>query len=319
MTKILDGLHWVPKWVSELGALKGCVNFLKLDLDEELLYGGLGYAFIIHLSNDVCPSGPTAFHHEPIYDLAQNLGLEIDSYFGIKTDDNFDELKQEVFEDIKDALDNDVPCYGWDISVPEYYVIKGYDEKGNYIFTGPMNEEEPDKIHYSKLGETEIGILNVQIVEPGVSQPIETIVKEAFKFALKHSENDPSMIDEPYSGGIGAYDNWIDGLKSGRADSWGMAYNGAVWYECRQYAVKFLKRVLPEFKSNEIKERLERLIVLYKDIEANLHMISAAFPFPPKDELNDALRISGAVEYLKSARESETEALQVIKEVVELI
>ena len=40
MVKMLEGLKWSPKWVSHLGCIKGCLEYLKIDLSDTWLYGG---------------------------------------------------------------------------------------------------------------------------------------------------------------------------------------------------------------------------------------------------------------------------------------
>ena len=59
--KKLENLKWSPKWVSHLGCVKGCLDYLGIDMTDAWLYGASGHAFIRNISEDSCPSGPTAW------------------------------------------------------------------------------------------------------------------------------------------------------------------------------------------------------------------------------------------------------------------
>ena len=55
--KELANLRWSPKWVSHLGCVKGCLDFLGTKMSDAWLFGGTGHAFIINISEDSCPNG----------------------------------------------------------------------------------------------------------------------------------------------------------------------------------------------------------------------------------------------------------------------
>jgi hypothetical protein len=50
MDKKLEYLKWQPKWISNLGCIKGCLDYLKLDVSDGWLYGATGHAFAFNLS-----------------------------------------------------------------------------------------------------------------------------------------------------------------------------------------------------------------------------------------------------------------------------
>jgi len=59
--KKLDGLTYTPTWISHMGCLSGCTRYLNLPTTDSWIYGATGHAFIINISRDSCPSGPTAW------------------------------------------------------------------------------------------------------------------------------------------------------------------------------------------------------------------------------------------------------------------
>lgn len=47
--KARGNCRWVPRWVSHMGCLKGCLDYLGIGISEAWLYGGTGHAFVINL------------------------------------------------------------------------------------------------------------------------------------------------------------------------------------------------------------------------------------------------------------------------------
>jgi hypothetical protein len=49
MEKKLANLNWQPRWNSYLGCVKGCLDYLNLDVSDAWLYGATGKAFSLNL------------------------------------------------------------------------------------------------------------------------------------------------------------------------------------------------------------------------------------------------------------------------------
>jgi hypothetical protein len=132
MTVMLDRLKYRSLWVTRLGALKGCADYLGGTDSAAWWFGATGHAFILNMSADACSASPTAWNCEMITHLAHNLGVGIRVLNAWKTENDFP-LKQRIaWENTKRALDKGLPCYGWELGIPEFYVICGYDEYGYY-------------------------------------------------------------------------------------------------------------------------------------------------------------------------------------------
>jgi len=122
-------------WVTHLGCIKGCLEYLGVKISSEWLYGGTGHAFILNISKDLCPSGPTAWNTEILFKLGKNLGYRINGVTSYKKDKDFREKQEKAYELVKDSINKGYPCYGWELDIPKYYVIYGYDDEG-YLYTG---------------------------------------------------------------------------------------------------------------------------------------------------------------------------------------
>ena len=314
--KKLENLKWVPRWVSHLGCIKGCLGYLGLDVSDAWLFGATGHAFVINVHEVVCPSGPTAWNTEMLFKLGKNIGYEIDGVFGMKSAGDLAEKQKLAWEHVKAAIDQGLPCYGWELDVPEYYVVYGYDDAG-YYFSGPGCDESRGLKPWQELGDTEIGVVEMYSVIPGEAADDVQTVKEALAFALEHATSPAKWIFPKYKAGLAGYDTWIRALEDGTADGFGMAYNAAVWCECRGYAVLFLK---------EAKERLgEQAVALfdealdrYQVVQANLTIVADMFPFHgmEPEHIKDEARIRTALEALQTARDAEADGLEALRRIV---
>ena len=115
MVRELDDVRWVPSWVSQLGCLKGCLDYLDLEMSMDWLFGGTGHAFVINIGEDACPSGPTAWKSSMLSQLGQNLGCEIAGLFGTKYDQDLAALQKRAWDFVKESIDDGHPCYGWEL------------------------------------------------------------------------------------------------------------------------------------------------------------------------------------------------------------
>lgn len=318
MGRILNNLRWKPMWVTHLGCVQGCIEFLGLDVSDAWLFGGTGHAFIINVHEQVCPSGPTAWMTAMLGELGTNLGYVVDCVFGRKSEPGFAEKQQYAWKFAKQAIDQGLPCYGWELEMPEFYVVYGYDERG-YLYSGPGCDEGKGPKPWREFGDTEIGIVEMYSVAPGEPADDAKTVRDALSFALEFAENPDKWILPNYRAGLAGYDNWINALETGSADGFGMAYNAAVWNECRALAPVFLE---------EAKVRLDQHAALFAEakqhydvVAQNMQTVTDTFPFDGLDptHIKDPSRCESAVAALKAAREAEALGLEVLTCIVNVL
>ncbi len=315
MERKLENLRWKCKWVSHLGCIKGCLDHLNVDVSDAWLFGATGHAFIINMHEVICPSGPTAWHTGMLFKLGKNVGYSVDGVWGKKSDSDFTEKQKHVWEATQRAINEGEPCYGWELDIPEYYVVYGYDDVG-YHFSGPMCDSGKGPKPWTELGDSEIGWLEMYWLKPGKAKNDAATVREAFAFALEHAQSPSKWIYPKYKAGLDGFGAWINALENGTGHGFGMAYNAAVWSECRGMAVEFLKAAKgriggkPGSLFDEAREH-------YRIVADNLKKVSETFPFPPKgDEIKDAARCKVAIEHLTNAREAEELGLKSLEKIV---
>ncbi len=316
MAKRIENLRWKPMWVSHVGCLKGALEYLKMDVSAAWLFGATGHAFIINMHEVVCPSGPTAWKTERFMKLGSNIGYSIEGVWGFKSDPDFSKKQKSAWDTAKSAIDEGMPCYGWELDVPEYYIINGYDDQG-YYFSGPQvgSPHVEGRKPWNELGNTDIGVLEMYTVRPGQPADDATAVKEAFQFALEHGKSPEKWIFPKYKAGLAGFDAWIQALEKGEAHAWGMAYNSAVWHECRQFAVEFLEEARGRLDA-KVSSLFEEAAGYYEAVAQNLKGVTEAFPFPPKgDEVKDMDRCKTAAGYLRGAKEAEERGLRALEQI----
>ena len=311
----IENLRWKPMWVSHLGCIKGCLEYLDLDVSDAWLFGATGHAFIINIHDVVCPSGPTAWNTEMLFKLGKNIGYIIEGVFSRKSDINFAEKQKLAWQKTKEAIDEGLPCYGWELDIPEFYVVYGYDNKG-YYFSGPGCDSGKGPKPWKELGDTKIGVLEMYSVKPWQAVDDIRIIKEAFGFVLEHSKSPEKWIFPKYKAGLAGFDNWTHALETGIADGFGMAYNAAVWSECRIFAVKFLKEA-KEHTGGKLSSLFDEAAEHYEVVAQNLKNISEIFPFPPKGgEIKDTARCTTALGHLMSAKKAEQSGLRALEKML---
>jgi len=294
-----------------MGCLKGCLDYLGLDVSDAWLFGATGHAFVINIHEVVCPSGPTAWNTEMLLKLGRNIGYVVEGVVGFKSNADFAEKQKLAWEKTKRAIDEGVPCYGWELDIPEYYVVYGYDDEGYYI-SGPKCDPGKGLKPWRELGDTGIGVLEMFTVKRGQPADDATTVKQAIEFALEHSKSPEKWIFPKYKSGLAGYDAWIQALENGTADGFGVAYNAAVWSECRHFAVQFLR---------EAKQHLpDRLNLLFDEaarqcesVAENLKKVCELFPFALKgDGVKDRDRCETALKDLRAAKSAEASGLKAL-------
>lgn len=323
----LDELKWSAKWVSHLGCIKGCTDYLGLDISGAWLYGATGHAFVINVHDELCPSGPTAWKTEQLFRLGPNAGYQIDGILGLKDNPNFAEVQAKAWEHARQALDQGVPCYGWELKIPEFYVVYGYDDgageaPAGYYYRGPGCEEGKGPKPWQELGDTGIGVLELYSIRPGEAADDANTVKQALNFALDHAANPQEWTFEGYRTGLEGYENWIGALAEGKASDMGTRYNTGVWLECRQYAVGFLEEAKTRL-AGRAEGLLDEAQSHYRIVAEALGQAAELYPWSWEASDEDVLpvddRSRAAVEALQAARAAEAAGLESLARIVQAL
>ncbi|MBN2239397.1 MAG: hypothetical protein JW712_06465 [Dehalococcoidales bacterium] len=220
---------------------------------------------------------------------------------------------------MKSSIDENIPCYGWELEAAEYYLISGYDDTG-YYYSGPGTGTERGPKLWHELGDSGTGLLEVYGITRGEPVDDAVMVRQTLEFALQHAENPEEWIFSGYRSGLAGWDLWIQTMENREdVNSFGVAYNAAVWAECRALGLKFLdeaKDRFPAFLSSYFDEAIE----CYFPVVDALSQVVSLFPMiPPEDGLTETERYALGITFLKQARQAEETALDSLREIVAVL
>jgi hypothetical protein len=246
------------------------------------------------------------------------VGYVLEGIFGWKGREDLAQLQEEAWKHARNALDQDLPCYGWELDMPEFYVINDYDSTGYHI-SGPGCDDGKGPVPWQNLGTSEIGVVKVQSVRLIRPPDDRTAVREALAYALEHGLQPEKYTDPRCSGGLQGYDAWIHSVEKGKAAAFGLAYNTAVWTECRRFAVAFLQEAKVRLNEKAVDSRLDKAIGQYEIVSQKLDIVRQAYPFDPEmtmDSISVTERSHSTASALRHAKDAESKGLEILSEIV---
>lgn len=317
--KELKNLRWVPRWASHVGCIKGCLNYLGVTVSDAWLFGATGHAFVLNISSGLCPSGPTDWDTRRFLKLGRNVGYAVERVdeFCPGQGQDLREAQEKAWKHVRRAIDQCVPCYGWELDLPEYQVIFGYDETGCYI-SGPSCDEGKGPMPWQDLGRSGIAMVVVASVRSVAPADDRQTVRDALLYALDLAHSRQNWTDR--AGGLCGYDAWIRSMENGTAGRFGLGYNAAVWAESRRFAVEFFNEAKKRL-SGELNSLFEQAVAHYQAVARNLKAVSDAYPFVrcPHEPVPVDKRSRSVVAALKDARAAEVAGLATLAALVERI
>ena len=248
--------------------------------------------------------------------LGRNVGYVSDGVFSLTSANDFTDRQKDAWDLVRAAIDSELPCYGWELAVPEYYLVYGYDDVGYYYrdFDGTSRGPKP----WHELGESEIGVLEMYHLKPGAPVDDTIAVKDALEFALEIAESPTKWILPGYQGGIAGFDTWIRALESGKIDSVGNAYNAVVWHECRRYAAAFLREAQRRIGGG-VTSLFDEAIRQYSVVAEHLARFSKLFPFTGPNTTGEEVKVTECVrkglDHLRTARAAEESGLRTLERI----
>ena len=308
-----------PRWTTHMWALISCARSLGIDDSPAWVYGGTGHAFAMNVHKTLCPSGPTAWQsHRLMGAPASYLGLHVQPHAVARTDPAAPKRRSDIFQAFRKAIDAGNPAIGWEMDVPEWYPLTGYEGE-HYLFLDFDGQQR--KLNHAQLGDTEIGMTCVMTVARCAAADERVLLREAIRVALDNAAG--MHVDDPdrYRAGLNAYDAWIDALaledplQADKVMGFGCAYNAAVWADCRRQVPVFLEEMGERLDEDEFLPLLHKAIDAYSQVAAAMDDLAELFPFAvdkPTEmdqRIADKARRQKGIRALNRARHSEEAGL----------
>ncbi len=319
----LDGLEPVNRVVTQMGCIEAALRYLGRDISAPWLYGATGHAFVLHITDGLCPCGPHTWEGwSTLNGLGANVGCELEHFgpFYKEEDPDYAAHREEAWEFASAAIAEDTPVYAYDLDRGEFYLLRGCEgDAYHYFTTGP----DPQKATLPKdrLGETGVGPM-ILLTRVWAAEPADdmTALKDAMRFGIEFAEGSRETDDPDSDSGLAAYDRWINELRAGDADPVGQAYNAHYWWECREMASEFLRAAKDRIEDDPME--LFLAIDGYDRCADELQRCCEELPFPGEDNpnpLEDEMHLRTAIMSLEEARDAERDGVKALKKVLEAL
>lgn len=333
-------------WTSAAWALHVMLSHTEKTFSLPTVMGLSGHAFRINLvEGDIHIAGPTMydmqellgrglqhlgyqatsmFHHKAKETIAPNANL-VDPYLLTPEASKKRELAQalpEALELIHRSIDRGYPVVAFDLFIPEFGVIYGYDDEKQVLFAAdPAGHDK--ELPFEHLGRGIIEELFVLAIDCPVSFEWKQSVRHALQMAIDHYRGK----DMPLPGcvnGLDAYDAWISAFQAGTIEPNGNSYNLAVVQDARVLGARFLDELSQrEDVGAEDMQTFRTLCQEAADLcrvtAGHLKMLCNLFPFPAGGNPNDASQSTLAVELLQQAKRSEQETVAKLQDLLTLV
>ncbi len=305
-------------WSSAATALYGACVYVKEKLSLVEVMGYTGHAFRINIHADtVDVAGPTAYDWEKFFTKGlMNLGFTCKA---IRTKDFIPPTPEELTKAIslvQDSIDKGIPAVAWDMFIPEFGNIYGYDDD-NKVFMA-KDPKADGHLQYEKLGRGEIHELFVLTIDKQLEVTETEMLKGALELAVDHAYNrEHEFPNPPFENGIKGCEAWIHAFQKQKVSDFGNAYNAAVVHDARKFAALFFEDIShKESINDDVRHLAKQTSQKYGEIAEHLNQLVRMFPFPQGGNPNDPLEAKRAIEILYDAKGKEEQVIKILEEML---
>lgn len=211
-----------------------------VELSEDIVASS-GFAFRMWVAADLCPSGTSIWSFDDQKRWVENGGLHCDyvgRYWG--QEEVEEERRLKAIEMIKKSIENHIPAVAWDIGVPEWGLILGYDDNTRMLATLSITGEE-NTMAYEMLGKREVPILSVLTITGKADKSKGEIMADTKKLAAFHLEGNEWCENVK---GLAVYPKLISHVqeKFNPDESWNLEYYLGTYGELKYYAWRYFQK-----------------------------------------------------------------------------
>lgn len=199
-----------------------------------------GFAFRMWVAADLCPSAMSIWEFRKQEPWVMNGGLTCKYVERLWNEDIIEESRRnDAIEIIKQSVDAGIPAISWDIGVPEWGLITGYDDESQMLSTLSVTGGT-EKLPYEKLGKGEIPILSVLTITGKSEKNQDEIISGTIKLAASHLRGDEWCENAK---GLAAYPALIAHFEEKFTEpTWNMEYYLGTYAALKHYAYLFFQK-----------------------------------------------------------------------------
>jgi len=322
--KLLEGVAYTYNWTSIVGALEGVMRYLGQDYPTAYLMGLSGHAFRLDISADdgaaIGPKGPTCIDYNHALRLYSGLGREFAAISASQSDRDYEGARKRALEQIKKSIDRGVPAIAFDLHLPEFGIVVGFDDQQRVLLVDTaLRPQVGAVLPYDRWPTTDTGWLLALIPNPkAIAFDGARAEREALRFAVAHAEEGEGGLAATGSyHGLAAWEFWASTLEGeAPASAFGNAYTAQVVQAARRYAGQFLRGMASKYPQAQ---ELSAAAAAYQRAGLVLTRFATLFPFPQGGEIDNtgARRLGAAC--LRGALAEEQTAIGAIKSILATI
>ncbi|MGO4732834.1 RNA polymerase sigma factor [Paenibacillus sp. 2KB_22] len=327
-------------WNSAAASIHEMLGYIGPAPSLPMVMGMSGLSFrLTILPQDIHIAGPTAYNFKEVLTRGlQHMGYRSHAVEALASDAglNANLVDPSMLEEkakgkrllnprlvqalslIRYAIHRGIPAVVWDLNIPEFGLIYGYDDAARTLYGTDFIKS--GTIPYDHVGR---GVNQEVFVLAAESDGMirEMNLHGALTAVLAHYRGeDPYTLPNTVSG-VAAYAVWREALEYRRVEPNGHAYNIAVLWDARRYASEFFKEVSLKWASNACYSSLIPFCLqaeeLYRNMSQKLNTLVELFPFPDGGLPNEKLHADQAISILLEVEELERAAVVVIKALLE--
>lgn len=324
----------LPTWVTCAAALYGMVESTERKMSLPMILGLSGHAFRLTIvPESIHIAGPTMFHFQRVLQQGlRNMGFEsraVTSYHlacapSLNTSHvdpsllspearekrQLSALLPEALELVHRSIEKGHPVLAWDLFMPEFGLIYGYDDEKNVFYAGD-NCRNDSTIPYENLGRGILEELFVLAIDRAIPINHRTMLTNAIQSALVHYRGEEPQ-DLSCVNGLAAYAAWQQAYEKGTVEPNGNSYTTVVVANARRNASLFWNEIVDTWTDSEfdeIRPLMKEAARLYGVIADDFATLTELFPFPAGGEPNAAEQGKQAVALLRAIEQNEREAV----------
>jgi predicted DNA-binding protein YlxM (UPF0122 family) len=312
-------------WITCGMALYGLVEYTDRKMSLPMVMGLSSHAFRLTIVPDeIHIAGPTMFDFgEVLQQGLRNMGFQSRVVnermagpergpnanlvspsllsFDARAKRQLPQLLPQALELIHRSIDRGYPVLSWDLFIPEFGLIYGYDDETKQLQAGD-NCGHDQTIPYEHLGRGFIEELFVLAIEEAVEIDKSTMLTNAIRTALAHYRGAEQKCDGSVNG-MEAYAAWREAYQKGTIEPNGNAYTTAVAQNARRNASLFWSEIAETWADpafDEIRPVILEAADLYGQMADEYATLSRLFPFPAGGEPNTPVNSEQAIGLLHS-------------------
>ncbi|RKN84535.1 hypothetical protein [Paenibacillus ginsengarvi] len=259
-------------------------------------------------------------HHKEQF---ENLGVSTRYEGGPTSMPPSPEELERALELIQWSLDRGIPVMAWDLFVPDFGVIYGYNDETRTLRCRHVTKD--GELPYEMLGRGQAPELYVIAVTETMAVDKRTMLRGALKLAVRHArEQGYKREDSNYRNGLAGYDAWIEAFGHRNVEVFGNSLHGVMHYDQRLFAAEFMKRVSAELQGEsgadkQLGSLAGQAAVHYDKVADNFAEFVKRFPFPKGGDPNDAEEAAAAIRLLTETRFEEEQGVVLLEQMLLLL